>query len=103
MRIDRPENAAVLAYLHVEQRPEWRESTSIWVVDGYPLNTHPDLCDRVEEINAAAGAGATFRYLYGNPALVAPNGVIVVFARGTHILCVRLPGGECDADLIATR
>jgi hypothetical protein len=101
MNVDRPENAAVLSSLYVEQRPEWRESTSIWVVDGYPLNTHPDLCDHVQAINAAAGAKATFRYLYGNPALIAPNGIIVAFARGTHTFCVRLPEAECDAELVA--
>jgi hypothetical protein len=97
--VDLPQNKAVLAYLYVEQLPQWRESKSIWIVDGYSLSTHPDLCERVEEINAAAGGLATFRYLYGKPVLLAENGVIVAFAAGTHIFCVRLPAGECDPRL----
>jgi hypothetical protein len=94
-------NEGVLNYLYVEQLPQWRESTSPWVVEGYALATHPDLCERVEEINGAAGAHAAFRYLYGRPALVAENGVIVAFATGTHIFCVRLPADECDPDFLA--
>jgi hypothetical protein len=93
----------VLAYLEVEQLPEWRESKSVWVVEGYSLMTHPDLCERVEEVNAAAGGRATFRYLYGRPTLIAENGVIVAFATGTHIFCVRLPRDECDPELVVTR
>jgi len=94
-------NEGVLNYLYVEQLPQWRESKSPWVVEGYTLATHPDLCERVEEINAAAGGHATFRYLYGRPALLAENGVIVAFATGTHIFCVRLRLDECDPDLLA--
>ena len=78
-----PENEAVLAYLEVEQLPSWRTSESPWIVEGYPLATHPDLCDRVAEVNTAAGEKATFRYLYGAAALIAENGVIVAFAAGT--------------------
>src|SRR5689334_14261655 len=96
-----PENTAVLRYLHVDQLPGWRTSKSIWIVDGYSLATHPDLCDRVNEINDAAGRPATFRYLYGKPALIAGNGVIAAFAQGTHIFCVRLPVDECDPELLA--
>jgi hypothetical protein len=92
-------NAGVLNYLHVEQLPQWRESSSPWVVEGYSLSTHPDLCDRVEEINTAAGGPAELRFLYGKPALLAPNDVVVAFAAGTHIFCVRLPVHECDPDL----
>jgi hypothetical protein len=97
------ENTAVLRYLHVDQLPGWRTSKSIWIVDGYSLATHPDLCERVEEINEAAGRPATFRYLYGKPALVADNGVIVAFAQGTHIFCVRLAADACDPELLAAR
>jgi hypothetical protein len=100
-RLDSPENRAVMTYLYVEQLPSWRTSKSIWIVDGYSLSTHPDLCERVEQINDAAGMPATFRYLYGKPALIAANGVIVVFANGTHTFCVRLPAAECDPELLA--
>jgi hypothetical protein len=96
-----PENTAVLRYLHVDQLPGWRTSKSIWIVDGYSLATHPDLCDRVQEINGAASEPASFRYLYGKPALVAGNGVIAAFAQGTHIFCVRLPVDECEPELLA--
>jgi len=98
--VDLAENAEVLAYLHVEQLPEWRDSDSVWIVDGYALTTHPDLCERVDEINAAAAGVATRRYLYGKPALLAPNGVIVAFANGTHTFCIRLPRDECDENLL---
>jgi hypothetical protein len=94
-------NEAVLKYLYVEQFPQWRDSTSPWVVEGYPLATHPDLCERVEEINGAAGGHSAFRYVYGRPALLEENGVIVAFATGTHIFCVRLRANECDPDLLA--
>jgi len=99
--VERAENDAVLRYLWVEQLPSWRTSKSIWIVDGYSLATHPDLCERVERINDAAGTPATFRYLYGKPALIAANGVVVAFAKGTHTFCVRLPAGACDTDLLA--
>ena len=99
--MDLPENQDVLSYLHVEQLPSWRESKSIWIVDGYSLTTHPDLCDRVKEINTAAGEPASFRFLYGKPALVAANGVIVAFANGTHTFCARLPVEECDPEVLA--
>ncbi|TMK69032.1 MAG: hypothetical protein E6G50_13695 [Actinobacteria bacterium] len=99
--MERAENDAVLRYLWVEQLPSWRTSKSIWIVDGYSLATHPDLCERVERINDAAGTPATFRYLYGKPALIAANGVVVAFAKGTHTFCVRLPAGACDTDLLA--
>jgi hypothetical protein len=97
---DRPENEAVRAYLEVEQLPSWRDSNSPWIVDGYLLSTHPDLCERVKE--AGAAAGGEFRYLYGKPVLVAENGVIVAFAAGTHIFCVRLPRADCGV-LAVTR
>jgi len=100
-RLRSAENDAVLDYLFAEQLPGWRTSKSIWIVDGYSLSTHPDLCDRVAEINDAAERPATYRYLYGKPALVAENGVIVAFAQGTHIFCVRLPDDECDRELLA--
>jgi len=96
----RSENDAVLAYLEVEQLPEWRESKSPWVVEGYALTTHPDLCDRVQEVNAAVDGKATFRFLYGKPVLIAENGVIVAFANGTHTFCVRLALADCDPELI---
>lgn len=99
--MDLPENEAVFGYLYVEQLPSWRTSKSIWIVDGYSLATHPDLCERVQAINHAAGEPATFRYLYGKPALIAENGVIVAFANGTHTFCVRLPAEDCDAELFA--
>ena len=92
--MDLPENEAVFGYLYVEQLPSWRTSKSIWIVDGYSLATHPDLCERVQAINHAAGEPATFRYLYGKPALIAENGVIVAFANGTHTFCVRLPAED---------
>jgi hypothetical protein len=99
--VDLPENDAVLRHLWVEQLPGWRTSKSIWIVDGYSLSTHPDLCERVEAIGEAADVRTTFRYLYGKPALVAENGVIVAFANGTHTFCVRLPAEQCDAALLA--
>jgi hypothetical protein len=103
VELDRPENETVLAYLHVEQLSQWRESESPWVVEGYSLTTHPDLCDRVQEVNAAAGGKAGFRFLFGKPVLIAENGVIVAFANGTHTFCVRLPLADSDLELIDTR
>lgn len=79
------------------------DTNTAWVIDGYSLSTHPDLCDRVKQINEAAGNRATFRYLYGKPVLVAPNGVIVAFASGTHIFCVRLPRATIDERVTAER
>ena len=99
----RPENEAVLAFLEMEQLPEWKETDSPWIVEGYSLHTHPDLCERVENINAAAAGGTEFRYLYGKPALIAANGVIVAFATGTHTFCVRLRREECMDELVAAR
>ena len=100
-RLRSSENDAVLDYLYVEQLPGWKTSKSVWIVEGYSLSTHPDLCDRVKEINEAAGAPATFRYLYGKPALLAENGVVVAFANGTRTFCVRLQSRACDPELLA--
>ena len=95
-------NEDVLAYLETE-RAAPPETNTGWVIDGYSLSTHPDLCDRVKQINEAAGRPATFRYLYGKPVLVAENGVIVAFAGGTYVYCVRLPRGEVDQRLVGER
>src|SRR5437764_12574806 len=84
LRLRRRENEAVLAYLETEQLPSWRESDSPWIVDGYLLSTHPDVCERIETL--AAGAG----------------GVIVAFGAGTHIFCLRLPREE-SGPLVVTR
>ena len=92
LRLRRRENEAVLAYLETEQLPSWRESTSPWVVDGYALSTHPDLCERVEAL--AGAAGGRFGYVYGRPAVATEDGVMVAFAAGTHIFCLRLPSDE---------
>ena len=91
-----PENETVLAYLEVEQLPSWRTSTSPWVVEGYSLSTHPDLCDRVREL----GDAAKFRFAFGRPVLAAANGVIVAFGAGTHIFCVRVPRAAVDPRLV---
>jgi hypothetical protein len=95
VRLRRPENEAVLGYLETEQLPSWRESDSPWIVDGYALSTHPDLCERVEALAAAAGGG--FGYLFGRPVVVAGDDVIVAFGAGTHIFCLRLPREECGS------
>ena len=102
LRLQLREDEAVLAYLESEQLPSWRGSPSPWIVEGYSLTTHPDLCDRVTDVNAAAGNEAEFGYLYGKPVLVAQNGVIVTFANGTHTFCVRLPVAECGRELVVT-
>ena len=97
-------NDAVLAYLEHEQLPSWRTSDSPWIKDGYVLETHPDLCEFLASIDDRAGAKTTFRYLYGKPALIAKNDdVVVAFAQGTHIVCLRLPRDGCDAEFIYTR
>ncbi len=83
-------NEAVLTYLELEPVAP-PDTNGPWVIDGYSLSTHPDLRDRVEEINAAAGEPAELRYLFAKPALVAANGVIVAFGGGTYVFAVRLP------------
>ena len=90
----------MLAYLETEQLPSWREIDSPWIVEGYLLSTHPDLCERIEAL--AATAGGTFGYLYGKPVVVADGGVIVAFGAGTHIFCLRLPREECEP-IVVTR
>jgi len=95
VRLRRPENEAVLGYLETEQLPSWRESDSPWIVDGYALSTHPDLCERVEVL--AATAGGAFGYVYGRPVVVGGRDVMVAFGAGTHIFCLRLPREACAA------
>jgi hypothetical protein len=100
LRLRRPENVAVLGYLEIEQLPSRRESESPWIVDGYALLTHPDLCERVEAL--AATADGAFGYLYGRPVVVGSDDVVVAFGAGTHIFCLRLPREECGS-LVVTR
>ena len=57
----------------------------------------------MKEINETADEPATFRYLYGRPALLAPNGVIVAFGGGTYVFCLRLPRADVDPGLIGQR
>jgi hypothetical protein len=97
-----PENDAVLGYL-VSERMASPDTNTAWVIDGYSLSTHPDLCDRVKQINDAAGRPAGFRWIYGRPTLFAKNGVIVAFATGTYVFCLRLPRSEVDARLVGER
>jgi hypothetical protein len=92
-------NEEVLSYLEVE-RVTVAGTNTAWVIDGYSLSTHPDLCERVKEINEAAGVPARFGYAYGRPVLTAANGVIVAFAAGTHIFCVRVPISDVDSRVV---
>jgi hypothetical protein len=91
-------NEAVLAYLETERVAE-PGTTGPWVKDGYSLATHPDLCERVEELNDATGRPAELEYLYGKPTLVTADGVVVAFGGGTYVLAVRLPADEIDERL----
>jgi hypothetical protein len=72
------------------------ETNTLWVKGGYSVSTHPDLCELLREL---AGA-AELRFEFGRPVVVAPNGVIVALAAGTHILCVRLPRAAVDPRLV---
>jgi hypothetical protein len=97
-----PLNRDVLEYLEAE-RVAPRETTGPWVIDGYSLATHPDLCDRLNEMNTAAGEPAASEYRYGKPVLVAGNGVIVAFAGGTYVLCLRVHRDEVDPRVVGRR
>jgi hypothetical protein len=79
------------------------ETNTAWVIDGYALSTHPDLCDRVKEINELAGEPAEFGFLYGKPVLVGLDGRIVAFGGGTHVFCVQVARDEVDARLLVER
>jgi hypothetical protein len=95
-------NRAVLAYLEAERvAPEG--TNSAWIIDGYSLSTHPDLCERLGDANAAAGTRATLEYRFGKPVLIARNGIIVAFAGGTYVLCLRLPRDSVDPRLLGHR
>src|SRR5437773_2690719 len=95
-------NREVLDYLEAE-RVAPRDTNSPWVIDGYSLATHPDLCDRLEKVNAAAGEPAVLGYRFGKPVLIAGNGIIVGFAGGTYVLCLRLPRDSVDPRLVGRR
>ena len=69
------------------------------MTDGYALATHPDLCERVEQLNEAAGHPAELRYLFGKPALVTANGVVVALGGGTYVFAIRLPADAVDQRL----
>lgn len=90
---------AVLAYLEVE-RVAPAGTNRMWIIDGYSLSTHPDLCEHLERLNEAAGMPARFGYRFGRPVLEAGR-VIVAFAAGTHIMCVRVPGEAVDTRLLS--
>jgi hypothetical protein len=95
-------NRDVLAYLEAE-RVAAEGMTSAWVIDGYSLATHPDLCDRLGEVNAAAGGPAILEYRFGKPVLIAESGIIVAFAGGTYVLCLRVPADAVDPKLVGRR
>jgi hypothetical protein len=82
-------NEEVLAYLETERvAPPGTNDT--WVMDGYALATHPDLCERLREI----GGPATYVFERGRPVLKSDHGLIVAFAAGTHILCIRVTNAD---------
>ena len=72
------------------------ETNTLWVRGGYSVSTHPDLCELLRELAAAA----ELRFEFGRPVVVAANGVIAAFAAGTHILCVRVPRTAVDPRLV---
>jgi hypothetical protein len=47
-----PRNEAVLTYLEAE-RVAAPETNTAWIIDGYSLATHPDLCGGVEELDSS--------------------------------------------------
>src|ERR687883_574437 len=95
----RRENEAVLAYLETEQLPSWRESDSPWIVDGYALSTHPDLCERVKAL--AAMAGGRFGYFSGGPVGGGAADFTGASAAGPHFFSPRRPG-EGGGSLVVT-
>jgi hypothetical protein len=45
----------------------------------------------------AEAAGGRFGWVYGRPAVATDDGVLVAFAAGTHIFCLRLPREKCGS------
>ena len=105
--MDLPENEAVFGYLYVEQLPSWRTSKSIWIVDGYSLSTHPDLCERVQAIMARLGTPYYTRI--DAPAtpdqkarlLKLSPGALAGAALAGEPIVAALAAEDCDAELFA--
>lgn len=107
--LDRPENAAVLAYLGpgrglehlpVGQAPE--------EVDRRHLGSHPDIVDRLWDVLDAALPESGRCVIYGGPALVQPqSGVVLAVGIGTQYALRLLPADralavEAGAEVIHT-
>ena len=84
-----PANAEVLAALERDAGPDAgrRAGCPPWIVGGFVIDTHPDLVIRTAEL--ATAAGASFRFAFGRPLVVATAGSIVAIGIGVFDMAIR--------------
>jgi hypothetical protein len=82
-----PSNAALLASGECADGNGGRAGASPWVVGGYVVTTHPDLVAWTAQV--ADAVAAAFVFVCGGPALVAEDGRVLGWGRGTHDFVIR--------------
>lgn len=94
-RFSHPENHEILAFLRKQAIPLTPAKRSPWDIDDFELHTHPDLCDRLQEV-ASTLPEKCIAALYGCPIFVAKNGIIFAVAIGTSSLKFRLSASDAE-------
>jgi hypothetical protein len=89
-----PDNAVVVRLVGEGARAR---PGSAYAIDGYELRAHPDLEERLRQLNTGTGGGSVVGFR-GYPVILDPAGVVRVLATGTSGLLLRLAEGpERDA------
>jgi hypothetical protein len=89
-------NRAVLSVL--SRGAVSRPADDPWALDGFELDTHPDLCERLDQLAVGKLGGGSIG-LDGVPALV-EGSVIYAVARGTSRIDLRIPSGPSLAEAL---
>ena len=82
-----PSNAALLESEECAEASGGRSGAIPWVVGGFAVSTHPDLVEWTAAL--ATAAGLDLRFVCGRPAILAADGRILGWGRGTHDFVMR--------------
>jgi hypothetical protein len=90
MGVDPAKNETVVMRLRADATLKADHLGQPWVTDGYEWHAHPDLVERLRDLKSYTPE-ARLQFVFGIPALCAPNGRIFATAAGTSSLHLFLP------------
>jgi hypothetical protein len=89
-----PENAPLFRRLKENSRVADPEKDPMWVINGYEVQTHPDLISILYSL--VAESEVKKGYAYGRPVMATPNGLVFAYAGGTHYIFLKLREDRID-------